>query len=35
MPGGSSEVWVEMFHSWSIFTMYWPQIALYALIGKE
>ena len=22
-------------HSWSIFTLYWPAIAMFALVGKE
>lgn len=26
---------IDQFHCFSIFTMYWPQISFYALIGKE
>lgn len=27
--------YVDKNHVWSIFTMYWPQIAFYALIGRD
>lgn len=26
---------IDGLHSWSIFTMYWPQLAFCALFGKE
>lgn len=26
---------VDCVHRWSVFTMYWPQLAFCALIGKE
>lgn len=26
---------VDFQHRWSVFTMYWPQLVTYALVGKE
>lgn len=26
---------IDRYHSFSIFTMYWPALAIYALVGRE
>lgn len=31
----SDMAWMDVQASWSVFTMYWPSLAIYALVGRE